>query len=128
MPSSPFNQASRTADGTWEGAAGRLPPAATGFATCSIGNAGRLALDIYHEDEVKLLKQIARDYILSSPSLAAQQMGQRRILESHFHDFYDEIKTGKPKVLPRRFYHLIDYDGFAEPASIATAELLTLLS
>ena len=75
----------------------------------------RISLDPKHEDEVRLLKQIARDYILSSPSLAGQQLGQRRILESLFSDFHEEIRARKPRVLPRRFHHLI------EDQSISTA-------
>jgi dGTPase len=83
----------------------------------SAGNS-RISLDNKFEDEVKLLKQIARDYILSSPSLAAQQLGQRRVLESLFNDFLGEIEERKPKVLPRRFHHLIEENGLS-PARIA---------
>lgn len=78
----------------------------------------RIALDAKHEDEVRLLKQIARDYILSSPSLAAQQLGQRRILESLFNDFFQEISDRKPRILPHRFHHLVVDDGLS-PARIA---------
>lgn len=78
----------------------------------------RISLDQKHEDEVRLLKQIARDYILSSPSLAGQQLGQRRILESLFGDFHEEIRAGKPRVLPRRFHHLIE-DQSISPARVA---------
>jgi dGTPase len=78
----------------------------------------RIKLDQKHEAEVRLLKQIARDYILSSPSLAGQQLGQRRILEGLFSDFHAEISSGKPRVLPRRFHHLID-DHAVSPARIA---------
>lgn len=78
----------------------------------------RLAIDSHYEDEVRLLKQVARDYILSSPSLAAQQLGQRRILESLFADFYDEIKEKKPRALPRRFHHLVEENGHF-PARVA---------
>lgn len=79
----------------------------------------RVSLDQIYEDEVKLLKQIARDYILSSPSLAAQQLGQRRILESLFADFLGEIQDKKPRVLPRRFHHLVEDNGLS-PARIAS--------
>ncbi len=77
-----------------------------------------ICLDQKHEDEVRLLKQVARDYILSSPSLAGQQLGQRRILESLFRDFLDEISDRKPKVLPRRFHHFVD-DSSQSAARIA---------
>ena len=82
------------------------------------GSGPRLALDEYYEDEVRLLKQVARDYILSSPSLAAQQRGQRRILESLFKDFYEEIVEREPRSLPRRFHHLVLDNGLS-PARIA---------
>ncbi len=78
----------------------------------------RVALDQKYVDEVRLLKQVARDYILSSPSLAAQQLGQRRILEGLFQDFYEEIDARKPKLLPRRFHHLATNHG-AQPARAA---------
>ena len=61
--------------------------------------------NVGHQDEIRLLKQITMDYILSSPSLAAQQRGQIKIIEHLFEEFFDEIKSGKPKVLPRRFHH-----------------------
>ena len=80
--------------------------------------APRVALENIYVDEVKLLKQIARDYILSSPSLAAQQLGQQRILESLFHDFHNEIKAQKPRILPRRFHHLVEDNGLS-PARVA---------
>jgi dGTPase len=78
----------------------------------------RLAIDTKFEDEVKLLKQIARDYILSSPSLAAQQLGQRRVLQSLFDDFLTEIQGKKPRILPRRFHHMVEDNGLS-PARIA---------
>jgi dGTPase len=85
----------------------------------------RLSIDEKFEDEVKLLKQIARDYILSSPSLAAQQLGQRRVLESLFADFLAEIQAKMPRVLPRRFHHLIEENGLsaARVASDCVASL-----
>lgn len=78
----------------------------------------RLKLEEYAQDEVKLLKQIARDYIIASPSLAAQQRGQRRILVLLFEDFLDEINSGKLKLLPKRFHYLVE-DGEVTPARIA---------
>ena len=60
-----------------------------------------------HQDEIRLLKQITMDYILSSPSLAAQQRGHIKIIEHLFEEFIDEIKSEKPMVLPRRFHHLL---------------------
>jgi dGTPase len=86
----------------------------------------RLILDDYHQDEVRLLKQFARDYIISSPSLAAQQHGQALILRSLFQDFYEEAKSRKPKILPRRFHHLVKEDSLS-PARI-TADCVASLT
>jgi dGTPase len=48
------------------------------------------------EAEVLVLKQITRDYIISSPTLLAQQHGQRRIIEGLFHAIVAGAE-GKPK-------------------------------
>jgi dGTPase len=59
-------------------------------------------------DEVIILKQITRDYIIGSPSLIAQQHGQKRIIE----DLYREItmhldhKSEYPAFLPVRMRYL----------------------
>ena len=71
-----------------------------------------------HKDEVRVLKQIARDYILTSPSLAAQQQGQRRILERLFEDLMEDIEERKLGVLPPRFHHLLE-DSDLKPARTA---------
>lgn len=57
-------------------------------------------------DEVLILKQITRDYIISNPSLAAQQKGQERILRELFADLYQDSKTGVPRYLPPRLRYL----------------------
>ncbi|WP_072642824.1 hypothetical protein [Sinorhizobium americanum] len=52
-------------------------------------------------DEVKILKQITRDYIIGSPTLAAQQYGQKKIIR----DLFDALtsnpdsSTGYPTFL-----------------------------
>jgi dGTPase len=78
----------------------------------------RLHVDEIFQDEVRLLKQIAWDYIISSPTLAALQMGQARVLRSLFEDFHDEAKSGQPRILPKRFHHLIE-DSTLSPARVA---------
>lgn len=78
----------------------------------------RIDLDPRHEDEVRLLKQIAKDYILSSPALAGQQLGQRRIIEGLFRDFHAEITEKNLRVLPRRFHHFMENQDLS-PARIA---------
>ena len=74
--------------------------------------------DVYR-DEVRLLKQIARDYILTSPSLAAQQQGQKRIVKRLFHDFLREIEGQKPRYLPPRFHHLVEDEDLRPARAVA---------
>ena len=58
--------------------------------------------------EIRILKQITRDYIISSPTLAAQQHGQQKIIA----DLYDALttasrsSTGYPAFLPVRLRYL----------------------
>lgn len=59
-------------------------------------------------DEVRILKQITRDYIIDTPSLAAQQKGQRRILQELFDDLHNDSKTTFPAYLPIRLRYLWD--------------------
>ena len=59
-------------------------------------------------DEVRILKQITRDYIIGSPTLAAQQHGQKRVI-SELYDaliFNAEADTGYPAFLPIRLRYL----------------------
>lgn len=54
-------------------------------------------------DTMRLLKQITRSFIISSPNLAAQQKGQKRIIRELFQDLYDDSHKGHaPKYLPAR--------------------------
>lgn len=70
---------------------------------------------IFDEDrrhEVLILKQITRDYIIGNPTLAAQQHGQKRILEELFEAInggYDE-SLGYPPFLPVRLRYLSEID------------------
>jgi len=57
-------------------------------------------------DEVRLLKQLTRRYVINSPSLEAVQHGQRRILDELFQDMLDATKSDD-KVLPPRCRELI---------------------
>jgi len=56
---------------------------------------------------VRVLKQLTRDYILQSPSLAAQQKGQQKILTDLFKIFLEDVDSGKPTYLPRKFHYLL---------------------
>nr|WP_245893395.1 dNTP triphosphohydrolase [Devosia naphthalenivorans] len=59
-------------------------------------------------DEVLILKQITRDYIIGSPTLAAQQHGQKKIVTDLFGALKDELDAGKeyPAFLPHRLRYL----------------------
>lgn len=78
-------------------------------------------LDIENDyrDEIQLLKQITRDYILATPSLGAQQRGQKRIIKNLFDDFLDEIQEGRLRILPRRFHHFMEDDTVSPPRAAA---------
>lgn len=72
---------------------------------------------VHDEDyfyEVQILKQITRDYIIASPTLAAQQHGQREIICDLFDFIFEEIEgshNGIPAFLPRRLRYLKDLSG-----------------
>jgi dGTPase len=68
------------------------------------------------ENEIAILKQIAREYIIKMPALAAQQRGQRRILEDLFADL---IEQGSEKYLPKRFLHLMQARNASRPRCVA---------
>lgn len=59
-------------------------------------------------DEVSLLKQVTRDYVIRNPSLMAQQHGQKRIIKELFEEIYDAIdeKIDYPAFLPVRLRYL----------------------
>jgi dGTPase len=57
-------------------------------------------------DEVRILKQITRDYIINNPSLAAQQKGHENILRTLFDTLAAESRSAYPKFLPIRLRYL----------------------
>jgi dGTPase len=59
-------------------------------------------------DEVAILKQITRDYIIASPILAAQQEGQKRIIKELFDALQSDLNNdrGYPTFLPVRLRYL----------------------
>lgn len=59
-------------------------------------------------DEVQILKQITRDYVIGSPNLAAQQHGQKRIISGLFEALSAECanSNGYPSFLPVRLRYL----------------------
>lgn len=59
-------------------------------------------------DEVQILKQITRDYIIASPTLAAQQQGQKKIISELFQAFFSNCDNEQkyPDFLPVRLRYL----------------------
>lgn len=68
---------------------------------------------VFNEDsarEVLILKQITRDYIIGSPTLAAQQHGQKRIITDLFSALWEghDRELGYPPFLPIRLRYLAE--------------------
>lgn len=73
----------------------------------AVGSSEPMSVDQGSRDEVDLLKQITRDYIISSPTLSAQQRGQREIISSLYEILKKESKKGQiPPWLPVRLRYL----------------------
>jgi dGTPase len=66
---------------------------------------------VEEEAEVLILKQITRKYIISSPTLLAQQHGQQRIIDKLFKAIVKGVEKqgGVPPFLPVRLHYLWDY-------------------
>jgi dGTPase len=99
----------------------------------SLSGEGSVLIGTEEADEVRILKQITRDYIINNPSLAAQQKGHRRILETLFENLFEDSSEGPPRYLPRRLVYLWEYsengrDRFAADciASLTEAEAVGL--
>lgn len=67
-----------------------------------------LAIQENVEAEVKLLKQITKEYITSRPALVAQQHGQRRIIRDLFGVLHDGSEQQPPPFLPKKLRYLYD--------------------
>jgi dGTPase len=85
-------------------------------------------------DEVKVLKQIAKNYIITHPTLAAQQKGYERIIETLFRLIHDSTSIKPPAFLPHRLEYLWNKD-ITKPrfvadciASLTEAEAIGLWS
>jgi dGTPase len=84
-------------------------------------------------DEVSVLKQLTRDYVLRTPSLAAQQKGQQKILTDLFDVFLEDVRSGKPTYIPRKFHHIVEEDSVSNArkacdciASLTEAETMAM--
>jgi len=79
---------------------------------------------VFDEDrlhEVLILKQITRDYIIGNPTLAAQQHGQKKIIQELFkaiNEGYDET-LGYPTFLPIRLRYLSEIDSGTHARMVA---------
>lgn len=65
--------------------------------------------------EIKLLKQITKEYVIKNPALSAQQHGYKKIVSNLFDEFCDDIaSSGRDpknlKIVPNRFKHLAETD------------------
>lgn len=71
--------------------------------------------------EVRILKQITRDYIIDNPTLAAQQHGQKRIIKDLFEALWNghSSELGYPPFLPVRLRYLSEVPGTSKPRMIA---------
>lgn len=71
--------------------------------------------------EVLLLKQITRDYIIANPTLAAQQHGQKRIIEDLFNAINEGHKDdiGYAEFLPIRLRYLSGIDNGSHARMVA---------
>jgi dGTPase len=78
-----------------------------------------VSIDEKSEHTVRILKQITRDYLIDHPSLAAQQEGQKRIIEDLFQLIYRDGENSPPRYLPKRLHYLWHSDIYAGPARAA---------
>ena len=72
-------------------------------------------------DEVRILKQITRDYIIGSPTLAAQQHGQKRVIKELFEAICSDLENGQeyPSFLPVRLRYLREIAGTSTTRFVA---------
>jgi dGTPase len=52
---------------------------------------------------VKMLKLLTWHYVILNPSLATQQYGQRKIVQTLFEAFHDAARSGKDSIFPHTF-------------------------
>jgi dGTPase len=77
-------------------------------------------------DEVRVLKRIARTYVIGLPALHAQQFGQKRIIEELFEIFLSRSKAGQASFLPKRLRYIWTIPG-TTPAR-AAADCISCLT
>jgi dGTPase len=77
-------------------------------------------------DEVRVLKHIARRYVIGLPALHAQQFGQRQIISDMFDIFHIQCKSGPAPFVPMRLRNIWDIPA-SSPAR-ATADCIASLT
>lgn len=72
-------------------------------------------------DEVRILKQITRDYIIGNPTLAAQQHGQKRIITDLFDALWKgyDPEVGYPAFAPIRLRYFAGVEGTTKARFVA---------
>lgn len=85
-----------------------------------------VSIERFAEDEVRLLKHLARHYVIGLPALKAQQYGQRRIVSDLFEIFRSEGAAGNLELFPPRLRYIwedLSGDGPARLAADCVAAL-----
>lgn len=89
----------------------------------SVSKMPRINIDEDHEDEISILKQITRDYIIGQPSLLAQQRGQERVIVDLYDDLMGYLKKNHeediPPFLPIRLRYLRALSSTSDPRFVA---------
>lgn len=103
--------------------------------TIVLNDAGfpRLQLHPEAEAQIRFLKQITRSFIIEGPSICSQQLGHARIVRDVYADVVEEIKTHRSKgmklrIIPRRFFHLIQDSKDAVTSARLAADCLASLT
>lgn len=73
---------------------------------CEPGSAHALKINQESADEVRVLKHLARKYIIGLPALHAQQMGQRRMVRDLFTIFINQKDRECDRFLPVRLRYI----------------------
>jgi len=80
-----------------------------------------VTFDELYSDEVSILKQITRDYIIDNSTLAAQQHGQKRIIKDLFGELFGALDGDDhyPRFLPVRLQYLRQIAGNSKARFVA---------
>ena len=89
---------------------------------------GEFALKINPESatDVRLLKELARQYVIGLPALHAQQTGRRKIVRSLFDIFLEEGRAGRFLAFPKRLHSIWIEHGSDDPARLASDSVVAL--